>query len=161
MRAWLDGEHANPAGLRPHFPVEIRFTDADDIWLSPGSGGKMCWIGIVQYKYVGVCRRFSEEITDGCLHRNFRRPYGLSVPYRKLFERYEQIVARYGGRPHWAKAHHFRPDGLRKLYPRFDDFVRVLEDVDPRGMLRNEYVNRHLFGAQGPEYGERVFKAKP
>ncbi|KZT66748.1 L-gulonolactone/D-arabinono-1,4-lactone oxidase [Daedalea quercina L-15889] len=138
MRDWLEREHADPHGLRPHFPIEIRFTDADDIWLSPSSGGKTCWIGIVQYK-----------------------PYGCTVPYRKLFERYERIVARYGGRPHWAKAHHFRPDDLRRLYPRFDDFIRVLEDVDPRGMLRNEYVNRHLFGAQGPEFGERVFKLKP
>ncbi|KAH9929479.1 L-gulonolactone/D-arabinono-1,4-lactone oxidase [Fomitopsis serialis] len=97
MQTWLDEEHANPNGLRPHFPIEIR-------------------------------------------------PYGLSVPYRKLFERYERAP--------------FRPDDLRKLYPRFDDFIRVLEEVDPRGMLRNEYVNRHLFGAQGPAYGERVFKVK-
>lgn len=138
MQTWLDEEHANPNGLRPHFPIEIRFTNGDDVWLSPSNGGKACWIGIVQYK-----------------------PYGFSVPYRKLFERYEHIMIRFGGRPHWAKAHHFRPDDLRKLYPRFDDFIKVLEEVDPRGMLRNEYVNRHLFGAQGPAYGERVFKVKP
>ena len=43
-------ELADPHGLRPHFPVEIRFTDADDIWLSPSSGARTCWIGIIQYK---------------------------------------------------------------------------------------------------------------
>ena len=86
------------------------------------------------------------------------RPYALRVPYRTLFRRFEAIVARHSGRPHWAKAHALRPAELRALYPRFDDFVRVLEDVDPRGMLRNEYVQRHLFGREGPEYGERVFK---
>lgn len=52
LRAWLDEEHADPAGLRPHFPIEIRFTDADDVWLSPSNGAKACWIGIVQYKCV-------------------------------------------------------------------------------------------------------------
>lgn len=25
----------------------------------------MCWIGIVQYKYVGACLCFAEVITDG------------------------------------------------------------------------------------------------
>ncbi|KZT05230.1 L-gulonolactone/D-arabinono-1,4-lactone oxidase [Laetiporus sulphureus 93-53] len=135
LRAWLDEEAASPTGLRPHFPVEIRFTAADDVWLSPSNGGKTCWIGLVQYK-----------------------PYGLNVPYRKLFSHFEEIMARHNGRPHWAKAHHLRPDGLRKLYPRFDDFVKVLQEVDPNGMLRNEYVERHLFGKKGREYDERVFK---
>ncbi|GBE87097.1 L-gulonolactone/D-arabinono-1,4-lactone oxidase [Sparassis latifolia] len=135
LRAWLDEEHADPHGQRPHFPLEIRFSDSDDIWLSPSSGTKTCWVGIVQYK-----------------------PYGLNVPYRKLFARFEEIMTRHGGRPHWAKAHDLRPDDLRRLYPRFDDFVKVLEEVDPRGMLRNAYVQRHIFGKEGPEYDGRVFK---
>lgn len=52
FRAWIDSELADLNGIRPHFPIEIRFTEADDIWLSPGYGERMCWIGIVQYKYV-------------------------------------------------------------------------------------------------------------
>jgi len=137
LRAWYDEEHADPDGLRPHFPVEIRFSDADDIWLSPSNGALTCWIGIVQYK-----------------------PYGFNVPYRKLFERFENIVSRHGGRPHWAKAHRLRPNALRKLYPHFDDFVRVLEDVDPHGMFRNEYVSRHIFGYAGQNLDARVFKSR-
>jgi len=136
LRAWLDKEFADPHGLRPHFPIEIRFSDVDDIWLSPSNGQRTCWIGIVQFK-----------------------PYGFSVPYRKLFERFEAILFRHGGRPHWAKAHNLRPETLRQLYPRFDDFVRVLEDVDPGGMFRNEYVQRHIFGKTGPEVDGRIFKA--
>lgn len=65
---------------------------------------------------------------------------------------------RHGGRPHWAKAHSLRPDVLRTMYPRFDDFVRVLQDVDPRGMFRNEYVQRHIFGKTGPEFDGGVFR---
>ena len=80
------------------------------------------------------------------------------MPYKKLFERFESILLRHRGRPHWAKAHRLRPDALRALYPRFDDFVRVIEDVDPRGMFRNEYVQRHVFGRGGPRFDGRVFK---
>ncbi|PCH43020.1 L-gulonolactone/D-arabinono-1,4-lactone oxidase [Wolfiporia cocos MD-104 SS10] len=138
LRAWLDEEHADPRGLRPHFPIEVRFTAPDDVWMSPSAGQATCWIGIIQYK-----------------------PYGLNVPYRALFARFEAILAAHGGRPHWAKAHGLRPAQLRALYPRFDDFVRVLRDVDPDGMLRNAYVRRHVFGEEGPRDGERVFKARP
>jgi len=134
LREWLHKEHVDPHGLRPHFPVEIRFSAADDIWLSPSSDQRTCWIGIVQYK-----------------------PYGFNVPYRRFFEGYEAILSRYRGRPHWAKAHHLRPDALRVLYPRFDDFKRVLDDVDPYGMFRNEYIQRHILGK--PIDG-RVFKSR-
>ncbi|KAG2356800.1 L-gulonolactone D-arabinono-1,4-lactone oxidase [Suillus spraguei] len=135
LHDWLMREFSDPNGLRPHFPIEVRFSDSDDIWLSPSNGQRTCWIGIVQFK-----------------------PYGFEVPYRVLFERFEAILCRHGGRPHWAKAHHLRPQALRKLYPRFDDFTRVLESVDPRGMFRNEYVERHIFGKTGPGYHNRVFK---
>lgn len=80
------------------------------------------------------------------------------MPYRRLFEAYERIVIRHGGRPHWAKAHGLRPSDLRKLYPKFDDFVCVLEEYDPNGVFRNEYVRRHVFGEDGREVHGRVFK---
>ena len=54
-----------------------------------------------------------------------------------------------------------RPDRLRALYPRFDDFRRLLEDVDPKGLFRNEYVSRHIFGHKGAGFDERVFKERP
>ncbi|KAK7035356.1 D-arabinono-1,4-lactone oxidase [Paramarasmius palmivorus] len=123
LRTWWTQELKDPRGLRPHFPVEIRFSAADDIWLSPSNGQKTCWIGIVQYK-----------------------PYGFAVPYRKLFEGFERILSSHQGRPHWAKAHRFRPEDLRRAYSRFDSFVNVLDEVDPKGVFRNEYINRHIFG---------------
>ncbi|GLB44623.1 putative D-arabinono-1,4-lactone oxidase [Lyophyllum shimeji] len=135
IRAWLEEESADPDGIRPHVPVEIRYSAADDIWLSPSNGQPTCWIGIMQYK-----------------------PYGFNVPYRRYFGGYETIVARHQGRPHWAKAHQLRPDALRKLYPFFDDFIKVIQDVDPNGMFRNEYIQRHLFGM--PVSG-RTFKSRP
>jgi len=138
LHDWFQSEFVDPHGLRPNCLLEIRFSDADDIWLSPSYGRKTCWIGIVQYK-----------------------PYGFNVPYRALFERFERIVIPYGGRPHWAKTHGLRPDALSVLYPRFDSFQKVLSIVDPEGMFRNEYISRHIFGATGARFDERVFKARP
>lgn len=86
------------------------------------------------------------------------RPYALNVPYRTLFARFEAILASHGGRPHWAKSHPLTTPQLRALYPRFDDFVRVLQDVDPTGVWRNAYVERHIFDRREERYGPRVFK---
>jgi L-gulonolactone oxidase len=94
------------------------------------------------------------------LNGYFCRPYGLNVPYRALFSRFEEILAQHGGRPHWAKAHALRPAELHTLYPRFTDFVHVLEEVDPQGRWRNEYVRRHVFGELGEDVGPRVFKER-
>ncbi|KAJ4481020.1 gulonolactone oxidase Lgo1 [Lentinula aciculospora] len=108
---------------RPHFPIEIRFSAPDDIWLSPSYNQQTCWIGIVQYK-----------------------PYGFNVPYKRLFEGYESILSSHQGRPHWAKAHKVGPEVFRMLYPHFEDFMQVLQKVDPKGLFRNEYMQRHFFG---------------
>ncbi|KAF8494862.1 L-gulonolactone/D-arabinono-1,4-lactone oxidase [Russula emetica] len=137
LRTWFESEFADPNGLRPHCVLEVRFSDEDDIWLSPSYGQKTCWIGIMQY-----------------------RPYNVNVPYRLLFERFEHTMIRYGGRPHWAKAHALRPDTLSALYPKFESFKDLLILYDPEGIFRNEYVSRHIFGATGPRFGARVFKAR-
>ena len=76
----------------------------------------------------------------------FSRPYGFNVPYRKLFQAFEEIVGRHQGRPHWAKPHRLQRDELRALYPCFDNFTRVLDTIDPNGIFRNEYIQRHLMG---------------
>jgi len=129
----IEKEIAKRNGFQPHFPIEIRFTDADDIWLSPSYGRKTCYIGVTQYK-----------------------PYGIVPPYRRLFEIFEGVVTRHGGRSHWAKTHTLKPVTLRRLYPRFDDFATLLDRVDPVGMFRNEYIRRHIFGDDTVE--DRVFK---
>lgn len=84
------------------------------------------------------------------------RPYGFNVPYRKVFQAFEEIVSRHQGRPHWAKPHQLQPDDLRALYPCFDDFTQVLDTVDPNGIFRNEYIQRHITGKWTDP---RVFKS--
>ncbi len=41
------------------------------------------------------------------------------------------------------------PADLRRLYPRFDDFVRVMRAADPNGVWQNPYTRRHLLGSEG------------
>ncbi|BGP19796.1 hypothetical protein JCM10213_003105 [Rhodosporidiobolus nylandii] len=112
--------------LRAHFPIEIRWTEKDDVYLSPTSGQRGCYLGAIQY-----------------------RPFNLPVPYRSAFTRFSSLLSRYSGRPHWAKSHHLSPSALRALYPNFDAFLSVRERVDPQGVLVNSYVRRHLLGTEG------------
>ncbi|KAF9074481.1 D-arabinono-1,4-lactone oxidase-domain-containing protein [Rhodocollybia butyracea] len=119
---------------RLHFPIEIRFSAPDNIWLSPSYNQQTCWIGIIQYK-----------------------PYGFNVPYRKLFDGFERILSHHQGRPHWAKAHKLGPEDFHRLYPRFGDFLQLLQKVDPTGLFRNEYMQRHVFGQP---IDRRVFKRR-
>ncbi|KAJ6482901.1 D-arabinono-1,4-lactone oxidase-domain-containing protein [Mycena vitilis] len=134
LHEWLEDEGRKEGGERPHFPIEIRFSAGDDMWLSPSEGGETCWIGIVQYK-----------------------PYNLPTRYRALFASFERILAAHGGRPHWAKAHHLDARATRALYPQFGRFLEVVRAVDPAGTFRNEYIARHLMGGAGDG---REFKAR-
>ena len=85
------------------------------------------------------------------------RPYGMPVPYRKFQERFATILASHHGRPHWAKQHTLKPKDVEALYPKFDDYRRVLQRIDPEGILRSEYVKRHI---DGEDVDERVFKKR-
>ena len=137
MRDWFEEEEANNNGERLHFPVEIRFADADGIWLSHGQGRKSCYIGLVQY-----------------------RPYNQPVRYRQLFAKFEALMRHYAGRPHWAKAHTCSPSELATLYPHWNDFLLVREKCDPDRVFVNPYVERHLLGKVGEEVDSRVFKSR-
>ncbi|CAO1619407.1 unnamed protein product [Jaminaea pallidilutea] len=136
LRDWLDAE-INENKSNVHFPIEIRWTDADGIWLSHGYGRKSCYIGLIQY-----------------------RPYNLPVAYRKLFAKFETILRYFGGRPHWAKAHTCGVPELKQLYPHWDDWQEVRRKADPQGVLLNPYVRRHLLGQVGEDVNVRRFKKR-
>jgi len=135
MQVWLEGELRTSGGMRHHFPIEVRFTEEDDIWLSPTYKKRGCYIGIVQYK-----------------------PYGQPVTYRALFERFEAIIFKHGGRPHWAKLHSAGPEKLAELYPKLGDFMAVREKVDPERVFVNPYTRRHFFGENSEQTDPVTFK---
>jgi FAD-linked oxidoreductase len=100
------------------FPIEVRFIKGDDIWLSPFHQRDTCSIAV---------HRFFEE------------------DYKPYFTTIEPIFRKYHGRPHWGKLNTLQRDDLRKLYPRWDDFVAVRKTVDPDGRFLNPYL-AGLFG---------------
>jgi FAD-linked oxidoreductase len=109
------------AGLpfKVQFPVEVRFTGPDDIWLSHGYGRESAYIAVHQF---------------------------TGSPYEPYFRAVEAVCAPLGGRPHWGKLHYRDADSLRTVYPRFDDFLAVREKLDPARVFTNGYLDRVLGG---------------
>ncbi|MDR7279655.1 L-gulonolactone oxidase [Catenuloplanes atrovinosus] len=103
--------------FKVQFPVEIRFTAPDDIWLSHGYGRESAYLAIHQY---------------------------VGAPYEPYFRAFERVAASLGGRPHWGKLHYRDADSLRPAYPRFDDFLTVRDRLDPSRTFQNDYTARVL-----------------
>jgi len=99
------------------FPLEYRYVRGDDLWLSMDEGGDRAAISV---------------------HRT------ASEDYRPLFDAVEPIFWKYGGRPHWGKVHSLGHAELTKLYPRFEDFRQLRNELDPSGRLLNDHL-RKLF----------------
>jgi FAD-linked oxidoreductase len=100
------------------FPVEFRLVAADDAWLSPFYGRKSCSIAVHQF------------------HDKDPAPY---------FGVIEPILRKYGGRPHWGKQHTLGAQDLAKLYPHWNDFLTVRENLDPEGKFLNAHL-AHVLG---------------
>ncbi|MEU4622471.1 D-arabinono-1,4-lactone oxidase [Actinoplanes sp. NPDC023801] len=103
--------------FRVQFPVEVRFTGADDVWLSHGYGRESAYIAVHQY---------------------------IGVPYEPYFRAVEEVCSALDGRPHWGKLHYRDAESLRGAYPRFDDFLAVRDRLDPNRVFTNDYLNRVL-----------------
>jgi len=104
--------------FRIHFPVEVRFVAADRNWLSPHFDRDSACITVPAYPEAG---------------------------FRDYFAPIAELMARYGGRPHWGMVHDLGAPQLRALYPRFDDFRALRRQLDPRGL----FLNPHLAGLLG------------
>ncbi|KYO43973.1 L-gulonolactone oxidase-like [Alligator mississippiensis] len=102
-----------------HYPVEVRFARADSILLSPCFQRDSCYMNIIMY-----------------------RPYGKDVPRLDYWLAYEGIMKKFGGRPHWAKAHACTRKDLEKIYPGFPKFCSIREKLDPTGMFLNTYLEK-------------------
>jgi L-gulono-1,4-lactone dehydrogenase len=99
------------------FPVEMRFSAADDIWMSHGYGRDSAYIAIHQY---------------------------VGMPYEPYMQAFEKVAIELGGRPHWGKLNWRNAESLRPVYPRFDDFLAVRDKLDPQRTFANPYTDRIL-----------------
>jgi FAD-linked oxidoreductase len=104
-------------GWRISFPIEVRAAASDENWLSTAHGRNT--------GYVAVHRYFREDP-------------------REYFTAVEDIMRGFGGRPHWGKMHTQTAETLRELYPRFDDFLHVRDELDPERRFSNPYLDRVL-----------------
>ncbi|WP_022890030.1 D-arabinono-1,4-lactone oxidase [Agromyces italicus] len=106
-------------GWRISFPIEVRAAAADDNWLSTAYGRESGYIAV---------------------HRYFREDQ------REYFAAVEDLMRARGGRPHWGKMHTQTAETLREVYPRFDDFLAVRDELDPERRFQNPYLDRVLGG---------------
>lgn len=105
-------------GYMLNFPVEVRFTAADDIPLSTAHGRVSAYIAVHVYK--------------GMEHEPFMRDV-------------EDILRGHDARPHWGKIHFRDAAELSGLYPRWQEFLDMRDRLDPDGTFRNDYTRR-VFG---------------
>ncbi|MEV4345955.1 D-arabinono-1,4-lactone oxidase [Actinoplanes sp. NPDC049596] len=103
--------------FKVQFPVEVRFTGPDDVWLSHGYGRESAYIAVHQFS---------------------------GVTYEPYFRAVEAVCRPLGGRPHWGKLHYRTAEDLRPVYPKFDDFLAVRNRLDPARVFANDYLDRVL-----------------
>ncbi len=65
-----------------------------------------------------------------------------SLPYKEYFEDIESVFKAHGGRPHWGKKHSMNAAELKKVYPRWKEFQKIREEMDPHGIFLNAYLKR-------------------
>ncbi|KAF0805549.1 FAD-dependent oxidoreductase [Alcanivorax xiamenensis] len=116
-------ERIRDQDINVFFPIEYRYTAADDTLLSMFSERAGASISVHQY---------------------------YKQDHRPLFDAVEPVFHRYAGRPHWGKLHSLGADQLRRLYPRFDDFLALRRHFDPKGRMLNPYLHRIFGGTEKP-----------
>ncbi len=89
-----------------YFPIEVRQTAGDHACLSPFQGGPRISVAI------------HTDADEDC---------------NWYFNAIEPVFAEAGGRPHWGKMHSLSYKELSRLYPDFDRFCALREQLDPTG----------------------------
>jgi FAD/FMN-containing dehydrogenase len=106
-------EFVEEGDLSLSLPVEVRFVAKDEILLSPCYDGPMSYIGA-----------------------------STLVNSTEVFERFEPLMKRLGGRPHWGKNATISQDEVEKtMYPStYDRFRNVRNTFDPKRVFTNSLL---------------------
>jgi len=102
------------------FPIEFRFIRADSAWLSPFFERDSC--SVAAHAAAGEAHEY-------------------------LIKELGPVFRRHGGRPHWGKLHDLDARQVAALYPRFADFQRLRQAIDPQGRMLNAHLAQ-LFGVK-------------
>ncbi len=98
-----------------YFPIEVRQTAGDTACLSPFQGGPRISIA---------------------LHTD------AGEDHSRYFNALEPLFLEAGGRPHWGKMHSLSYKELSALYPDFDRFCALREELDPHGKFLTPALSR-------------------
>ncbi len=102
---------------RISFPIEVRVTPADDVWLSTANGRDSAYIAIHVFH---------------------------SSPHEQYFADVEAVMTAVGGRPHWGKMHTRDASYLADVYPKMSDFTAIRDLLDPERRFGNAYLRQVL-----------------
>ncbi|BCB87745.1 D-arabinono-1,4-lactone oxidase [Phytohabitans suffuscus] len=97
---------------------EIRTIAADRLWLSPSYGRDSV-----------------------AFHFTWVRDMAAVAPVVDVIE---ERLARFDARPHWGKVFAMAPEVVAERYPRLRDAAALARASDPRGVFRNELLDRYL-----------------
>ncbi|HEY5925889.1 MAG TPA: D-arabinono-1,4-lactone oxidase [Kofleriaceae bacterium] len=97
-----------------NFIQELRFSKADDLWLSPAYQRDTIWLS---------------------LYNIDRRNWHAQLA------KFEAFARAHGGRPHWGKEATFDREYLRGQYVKLDDFAALAARFDPERKFRNAWLD--------------------
>lgn len=107
--------------IAPYLLVsEIRSIAADNFWMSP------CF----HQDSVGI-------------HFTWKQDW---ASVQKVLPHIEAALEPFGARPHWGKLFTMAPARLQPLYEMLPRFLELARHYDPRGKLRNAFLQAHLYG---------------
>lgn len=99
------------------FPIEFRFVQGDDVWLSPFHDRDSATLSVHQYAL---------------------------MDQKALFDACEEVFRTFEGRPHWGKQHSLTGRDFAWIYPEWQRFLSARQRVDPEGKFLTPYL-RSLF----------------
>lgn len=100
-----------------HIPMDVRFVQKDNSWLSYAYG--------------------EDTVTMGCVSRN-----AATADTYEAFKSVERIFLKHGGKPHWGKRFAAKDAELSRIYEKWDDFKDVRRQLDPTGKFLNPYLTK-------------------
>lgn len=105
------------AGHTYNFIQELRFSKADDLWLSPAYQRDSIWLSLY----------------------NVDRHH-----WDAQLAKFEAFARAHGGRPHWGKEATVDRQYLQTQYRRLDDFAALAHRFDPEHKFRNPWLDEIL-----------------
>ncbi len=99
------------------FPIELRFSAADDALLSPAHMRESTFVAVHVFR---------------------------SMAYEPAFRDVEAALSALGGRPHWGKRSFLTAAEFAPRYPRWEAFQSIRKNLDPDGRFANAWIRTVL-----------------